>query len=261
MKLLSWNVAHRKCWRARVDAIASRTPDLIALHEITGRTEGDFMRLRLFIALMILTTWTLAQAPKDEFMGVQFGRPIAEQDASLKFDDPHAPAAMVMGERICEGAAFYELANENVGRVMCGYTGTPAFALLEALTAKLGKPLRHKVDTVQNGYGAKAQRDTYIWKSGHLVITLQTPSDAALGKLQLYEANYRLMEETEKRAYDAGQESIDKYYGHRHERLDGLHAAKVASSNNAVLDIQTMDYAENVKAQGNAAVEKLKSNF
>jgi exonuclease III len=38
VKLLSWNVAHRKSCAAQVDAILSRAPDLIALQEVTART-------------------------------------------------------------------------------------------------------------------------------------------------------------------------------------------------------------------------------
>lgn len=38
MKLLSWNIAHRNCWPAQVNAIISRKPDLVALQEITART-------------------------------------------------------------------------------------------------------------------------------------------------------------------------------------------------------------------------------
>ena len=45
MKLFSWNVAHRSCCEAQVHAMVSRTPNVIALQEITTFTARQLVPL------------------------------------------------------------------------------------------------------------------------------------------------------------------------------------------------------------------------
>lgn len=45
MKLISWNVAHRKCCEAQMEAISLLAPDVVALQEVTSITAIQFQTL------------------------------------------------------------------------------------------------------------------------------------------------------------------------------------------------------------------------
>ena len=91
MKLLSWNVAHRKSWAAQVDAILSRAPDLIALQEVTART--------------VLSIWGALNANGFPFVLHSCTRELAPDDCG----------ARAYGELIASRWPMHRIADEDCG--------------------------------------------------------------------------------------------------------------------------------------------------
>ena len=110
MKLLSWNVAHRKSWAAQVDAILSRAPDLIALQEVTART--------------VLSIWGALNANGFPFVLHSCTRELAPDDCG----------ARAYGELIASRWPMQRIADEDCGlpwpeRLLSAMIDTPCGAV------------------------------------------------------------------------------------------------------------------------------------